>query len=184
MSIIAYKIEKGKITVACDGRVLAGDEIIMEDKVKILKVPNRKIICGATGLSDLNDIWRDFVSNNAETIESIRNVKSALGLGVEFKDCIIDNFHCGDEMFNEFGGFFFITPFFHCVINYDRDKSPYITNMCSDYGCFGATETYTGALLDAGIDIDEAIKMTAKKFITVNDNVYELSFDLEHESGD
>ena len=176
MSIIAYKIEWDKVTVACDGRVLSGDEIIMEDKVKISEFPSYKIICGATGLSDLNDVWRDFVLNNAETVVKIHNTTDALNLGIEFKNYIIDNFHCGDEMFGEFGGFFFITPKFHCVINYDRDKSPYITNVNTDHGCFGATETYTGALLDAGIDIDEAIKMTAKKFITVNDNVYELSF--------
>lgn len=178
MSIIVYKIEKGKVTVACDGRVLGGDEIVMEDKVKILKVPNHKIICGATGLSDSNDVWRNFICDNAEKVEDIHCVMGALSLGVEFKDYIIDTFHCGDDMFNEFGGFFFITPSFHCVISYDRDKSPYITNMSSDYGCFGATETYTGALLDAGIDVEEAIKMTAKKFISVNDNVYKLSYKL------
>jgi hypothetical protein len=178
MSIIAYKIEKDKVSVACDGRVLAGDEIIKEDKVKILRVPNNKIICGATGMSDYNDVWRSYVVENADIIKTVSNVKEALGVAIGFKNYIIEQFHCGSDMFNEFGGFFFITPRFHCVINYDKDMSPYITNKDEDHGCFGATEVYTGALLDSGIDMEEAIKMTAKKYITVNDNVYKLSYEL------
>lgn len=178
MSIIAYKIEKDKVSVACDGRVLAGDEIIREDKVKILQVPRNKIICGATGMSDYNDVWRNYVVENAATIKTIRNIKDALNLAISFKNYIIENFHCGNDMFSEFGGFFFITPSFHCVINYDGDMAPYITNKDEDHGCFGATEIYTGALLDAGIDMEEAIKMTAKKFISVNDNIYKLSYNL------
>ena len=178
MSIIAYKIQKGKVNVACDGRVLAGDEIIMENKVKILKVPKYKIICGATGMSDYNDVWRGYVVENAKTVNTIHNTKEALAFAISFKNYIIENFHCGNDMFDEFGGFFFITPSFHCVINYDKDMSPYITNTDEDHGCFGATQIYTGALLDAGVDIEEAIKMTAKKFITINDNVYKLSYDL------
>lgn len=176
MSIIAYKVEKNKVRVACDRRVIAGDEIVNENKIKIEKVPNKKIICGATGLSDSNDLWRLFVKENAETIKDITTTKGALHLAIEFKNMLVDEYHAGDDMFDNFGGFFFITPKYHCLINYDRDKAPFITQNDNEYGCFGATDTYTGALLDAGVDIVDAIKMTAKKFMTVNDNVYETSF--------
>lgn len=178
MSIIVYKIEKGKATVACDGRVLAGDEIIREDKVKISKVKGYKIICGATGISDTNDLWRDYVNEHASSIIKIEDMKNALTLAIDFKNYIIDDYHYGDEMFNNFGGFFFITPNFSCVINYDNDKSPFITNLNKEHGCFGSTYDYTSALLDVGVGLEDAIKMSAKKFTTINDHVTKLSFDL------
>ena len=184
MSIIAYKIEKGKVSVACDGRVLAGDEIISEDKVKISKVKDYKIICGATGISDTSDLWKDYVSEHASSIIKIEDVKNVLLLAIDFKNYIIDDYHYGDEMFNIFGGFFFITPHFSCVINYDNDKSPYVTHVNEEYGCFGSTYDYTNALLDVGIDLEDAIKISAKKFTTINDHVTKLSFDLKHEPRD
>lgn len=180
MSIIAFKIGEEKVEVACDGRVSSGDKIICDNKVKIAKAPNKRIICGETGLSNYNDIWKEYIIDNEDIVYGIKNTSDALKFAVKFKKYIIDEFHCTDDVFAEFGDFFFITPHYHCVINYDKDAAPYLTHSHSDevYGCFGSTDYYTEALLSTGMDIEEAIRKTAEKFTSISKVTYKLSFDL------
>jgi hypothetical protein len=179
MSIIAYKIEKKRIRVACDGRVISGDEIVTEDKVKIMEVSKKKIICGGTGLNDSIDVWKGFIARNADRVLELKDTESVLALAVDFKNTLLDEYHYSDEMFAEMGGFFFITPTYHCIIYYDEGRGPYLAqNEDEKYGCFGSTRVYTKALLDTGIDIVDAIKMSTKKFTTINDHVFELSFKI------
>lgn len=179
MSIIAYKIEKDTVRVACDGRVMTDDEIVREDKKKISK-PAEKLICGGTGVADANELWRQFVADNKERLLFVKTTKDALKIAIDFKIMLMEDFHYGDKLFDEFGGFFFITPDFHCVIYYSDDeaKTPHLRQVSQLSGCIGATEIYTQALIDAGFDIVDAIKMSAIKFTSINDNVYELSFNL------
>ena len=179
MSIIAYKIDGNSVNVACDGRVMVDDEIVQEDKKKIAK-PSDKLICGATGVADANDLWRCFVSDNIERFAAVRTTKEALVLAVEFKEMLIGDFHYGDALFSGFGGFFFITPHFHCAIYFSDDeaKTPHLRLNKQTSGCIGATEIYTQALIDNGVGLADAIRMSARKFTSINDNVYELSFEM------
>ena len=170
MSVIAFKVSENKIQVASDGICISDDKIVTNNFKKIIKVSDSLII-GVTGVADTTGIFEKFVRSNSFAFEHSDNVTDLLPLFKRFKDYISSNFGYSDETIKEFGGFLVANKVFHGVFYYDANLSPYCTKEYEDIGAFGSTGIYTSALLDCGIGLEEAIKKSAEKFTSINDNV-------------
>lgn len=174
MSVIAFKIFENHIQVAADGRTLAGDQIIYENTKKIKKLSDSLII-GITGESNSNGIFEKFVLCNQNYFENLNNETEGLSMMKRFKD-YLENYGYNDESIKKLGGFLIVNKTFLCVFYFDENCLPY-TYLCSyetNSGAFGSTGIYTSALIDAGLSIEDAIKMSAKKYNSINDNVTTL----------
>ena len=66
---------------------------------------------------------------------------------------------------------------YHGVFYFDDGIAPFVTREYEDSGAFGSTGTYTKALMDTGMSMEDAIKMSAKRFTSVNDNVTTLEIE-------
>lgn len=175
---IYLQISENKIKIAADGRCLSGDEIVCENSKKIRKISDSLII-GVTGLADSTNIFEVFVNENKETFESLESETYGIKLMNNFKT-FLKNYGYEDEAIKkELGGFLVANKYFLCVFYYDKTGYPY-TNLSSvthKKGAFGSTRDYTTALIDANFPLDEAIKMSAKKFTSINDNITMLEID-------
>ena len=172
MSIIAFKITEHKVQVAADGRTLSGDKICRENAKKIKKISDSLII-GITGMADSNGIFEKFALENQDDFETLSNETDGLVLMKKFRDFLKENFGYEDNSIKELGGFLIANKHFLCVYYFSGDCLPY-SGLCeSDVksGSFGSSSEYTTALIDYGIDIEDAIKISAKKYTSINDNV-------------
>ena len=180
MSIIAVKINKNEIQVASDGIAVSGDEIVNENLEKVKKI-SETLIIGGTGLSDSILIYNKFVEDNLEAFENLEQVTEAFQLFKRFKDCLIEDYGYAANTIKDFGGFLVVNKHFYGVFYYDEWLTPYSSKLLGKGNsfAFGSTGIYTSALLDAGIDIVEAIKKSAEKYTSVNSNVTLLTINLE-----
>jgi hypothetical protein len=172
MSVIAFKATEDKIQVAFDGRCVSnGDCIETEEYKKCYKISD-SLIVGATGLADTVEIFIDFVKVNKLVFEKMNSKLDAIPMMLRFKQALIDRYGFTDEDIKELGGFLIVNKNYHAVFYYDENTfRPYPTREEYTMGAFGSTGIYTSALIDCGIPIDEAIKMSAKKYTSINDNV-------------
>ena len=178
MSIIAFEISEKKIKIAADGRCLSGDEIVCENFKKIRKISDSLII-GATGLADSTEIFEVFVNENKEAFEALNSEAHGIKLMNDFK-LFLKNYGYEDETIKELGGFLVANKYFLCVFYYDKTGVQPYTNLSSvtrKKGAFGSTRDYTTALIDANFPLDDAIKISSKKFTSINDNVTMLEID-------
>ena len=180
MSIVAVKINKNEIQVASDGIVLSGDVIVNENFEKVKKISDTLII-GGTGLADSLLIYYKFVEDNREAFENLELVPEALQLFKRFKDSLIEDYGYAADTIKGFGGFLVVNKHFYGVFYYDEWLTPYSSKLRGEGNsfAFGSTGIYTSALLDAGINIVEAIKKSAEKYTSVNSNVTLLTINLE-----
>ena len=180
MSIVAVKINKNEIQVASDGIAISGDEIVDENFEKVKKI-SETLIIGGTGLSDSLLIYHKFVEDNLEAFENLEQVTEALQLFKRFKDSLIEDYGYAADTIKNFGGFLVVNKHFYGVFYYDEWLTPYSSKLLGNGNsfAFGSTGIYTSALLDAGIDIVEAIKKSAEKYTSVNSNVTLLTINLE-----
>lgn len=178
MSIIAFKITEDKVQVAADGRALMEDRIVCEDIKKIVKISDSLII-GATGLADTIGIFTKFVNANKNVFEKLCNTTDGLPLFKRFKEYMVDNFGYSEETLKDLGGFLVINKQYHAVFYYDDGLSPFATSDTPNClsGTLGSTATYTAALIDAGLSLEDAIKKSAKRYTSINDNVTILEID-------
>lgn len=173
MSVIAFKFYNDKVVVAGDGRVLTnGDVIENENFHKVVKV-SESLIIGVTGLADTTGIFHKFVEDNRYVFEHIKTTTDALPLIKRFKDYLVDNFGFSEGTLKELGGFLVLNRNFHGVFYFDDDLTPYcIYNEPNrKHAAFGSTGIYTNALLDCGMELEEAIKKSAEKYVSINGNV-------------
>lgn len=171
MSVIAFKILDNKIQVAFDGRCLSDDRIISENYIKAHKISDSLII-GVTGLSDTTCIFKKFVEDNQQEFENTNNSTDFIPLMKDFREFIIDNYGYSIESVSEFGGFLVVNKQFHGVFYYDeKTYFPYCVYDNFDKVAFGSSGTYTTALIENGIELEDAIKRSAKKYSSINDNV-------------
>lgn len=178
MSIIAFEISENKIKVAADGRCLSGDEILCENFKKIRKISDSLII-GVTGLADATNIFEVFVNENKETFESLESETYGIKLMNNFKTFLKDYGYEDEAIKKELGGFLVANKHFLCVFYYDKTRYPYtsLSSVTHKKGALGSTRDYTTALIDANFPLDEAIKMSAKKFTSINDNIIIFEID-------
>ena len=179
MSIIAVKINKNEIQVASDGIAVSGDEIVNENFEKVKKI-SETLIIGGTGLSDSILIYYKFVEDNLEAFENLEQVTEAFQLFKRFKDCLIEDYGYAADTIKDFGGFLIVNKHFYGVFYYDEWLTPYSSNLPGNGNsfAFGSTGIYTSALLDAGIDIVEAIKKSAEKYTSINSNITLLTINF------
>lgn len=179
MSIIAYKIENNRIIVGADGRLTSGDLIINENADKIYKISDSLII-GATGLSDATDIFKKFVEENKEIFENIHSSEEFLEQAKELKEYFMEHYGYREStIMKEFGGFLIVNKYYHGTLYYsDENCFPYIIGDAEKNGCLGSPAVYAQALLDIGCSIDNAIKVTARRYNSINDNVKLLEIKL------
>jgi len=171
MSVIAFKIFEDKIQVAFDGRCLQNDLIESENYIKAYKLSNVLII-GVTGNADTTLMFKDFVDVNKRVFEQIKNSNDAIPMMIRFKDALIERYGFTEDDLKNLGGFMIINKFYHAVFYFDENTlRPYPIYDTVDYGAFGSTRIYTSALLDVGCSLEDAIKMSAKKYTSINDNV-------------
>lgn len=179
MSIIAFKVFEDKIQVAADGRCLSDDKIVSEHYTKIYKISDSLII-GVTGLADTTGIFKKFVEANRTVFEKLDNVTDTLPLFKRFRDYVTDNYGFNEHSVKGFGGFFFTNKNFHATIYYNEEYHyPYSTQECINQGAFGSSGIYTTALIDSGMELEEAIKRSAEKYTSINGNVTTLEISLE-----
>lgn len=178
MSVIAFKVFDNKIQVAFDGRCVSDDEILSENYIKAYKVSDSLII-GVTGLADVTKIFEEFVKINKKSFENITNFTDGIPLMKDFREFIINNYGYSIESVSDFGGFLVVNKQFHGVFYYDRKNYyPYCVFYDLKKRAFGSTGIYTSALIDAGVELEEAIKMSAKKYTSINDNTTTLEIEL------
>ena len=171
MSVIAFKVFEDKIQVAFDGICLSHDRIVTNNFIKAYKLSDSLII-GATGIADTIGIFRKFVQANQRVFENLNNVTEALPLFKRFRDYVTSEFGYNEESVKEFGGFIVVNKLFHGVFYYDENTYyPFCMFDSADKGAFGSTRIYTTALIDSGIELEDAIKISAKKYNSINDNV-------------
>ena len=171
MSVIAFKVFEDKIQVAADERCVSDDKIISEHYTKVYKISDSLII-GVTGLADTIGIFKKFVEANKVVFEKLDNVTDTLPLFKRFRDYVIDNYGFNEESVKEFGGFFFTNKKFHATIYYSEEYHyPFAIQECNSQGAFGSTGIYTTALIDSGMELEEAIKRSAEKYTSINGNV-------------
>lgn len=173
MSIIALKVYGNKIRVASDGRCLSDDRIVSEDAEKIFKIED-DIIVGTTGLIDSARMFCDFIYQTfiieKKEMDGMNNVKY-IALLNQFKNWILEEFGWNDEIVKEFGGFLLVLPTFHGIGYFDDNGCPYVLGTNEDIVTLGSTNVYTKALIESGMEIEEAIKVTSKHYTTINDHV-------------
>jgi ATP-dependent protease HslVU (ClpYQ) peptidase subunit len=179
MSIIALEISENKIKIAAYGRRLSGDEILCENFKKIRKISDSLII-GVTGLADSANIFEVFVNENKETFEALNSETHGIKLMNDFKLFLKDYGYEEETIKKELGGFLVANKYFLCVFYYDNTSGyPYtsLSSVTHKKGAFGSTRDYTAALIDANFPLDDAIKISSKKFTSINDNITMLEID-------
>ena len=171
MSVIAFKIYKDKAQVAFDGRCLSGDLIESENYIKAHKVSD-SLIVGATGIADSSDIFKNFVDANRIVFEKMDSKIQAIPMMIRFRDSLTNQYGYTDEDLKELGGFLILNKQYHAVFYFDeKTLKPYPVKDESNYGAFGSSGTYTTALIDAGLSLEDAIKKSAEKYNSINGNV-------------
>ncbi len=179
MSIIAFEISEDKIKIAADGRCLNGDEIVCENFKKIRKISDSLII-GVTGSADSTGIFEVFVNENKETFETLNSEAHGIKLMNDFKLFLKDYGYEEETIKEVLGGFLVANRCFLCVFYYDKTTGYPFMNLSSvihKKGAFGSTRDYTTALMDANFPLDDAIKISSKKFTSINDNITMLEID-------
>ena len=170
MSVIAFKVFEDKIQVAFDGIALIDDRIISNNFIKAYKLSDSLII-GATGIGDTIGIFKKFVEANQRVFEKLDNVTDTLPLMKRFRD-YLEGYGYTSESVKEFGGFLVINKQFHSVFYYDENTYyPYGVYYDLDKAAFGSSGIYTTALIDSGMELEEAIKRSAEKYTSINGNV-------------
>lgn len=172
MSIITFKSFGNYIQVAADGRTVSGDQIISENTQKIKKLSDCLII-EVTGLYDSIGIFEKFVICNQKVFEKLNDNTEGLVLMKRFKD-YLENYGYNENAIKDLGGFLVVNKNFTCVFYFDDHCLPYTHLYGANSGAIGSTSIYTSALIDAGFPLKEAIKMSAKKYNSINDNVTTL----------
>lgn len=178
MSVIAFKITKDKAQVAFDGRCIHdGDGIASENYIKAYKISDCLII-GVTGLADTVEMFKKFVKVNKRVFETMTSNTEAIPMMIRFKNALIEQYGYGEKDAKDLGGYLILNKNYHSVFYFDNDNfRPYPTKDSMDCGAFGSTGIYTSALIDAGFSLEDAIKMSAKKYTSINDNVTILEID-------
>ena len=170
MSVIAFKVFEDKIQVAFDGIALVDDRIVSNNFIKAYKLSDELII-GATGIADTIGIFKKFVETNQRVFEKLDNVTDALPLMKRFRD-YLEEYGYTSESVKEFGGLLVVNRQFHSVFYYNENTYyPYGVYYDLDKAAFGSSGIYTTALIDSGMELEDAIKMSAKKYNSINDNV-------------
>lgn len=177
MSIIAFKVYEKKIVVVSDGLIVSGDKVINKFEKKIYKMSDRLII-GVTGLNDSKTIFRKFVQENLKFFENVHEVVDLAEKMKDFLDYLRGRFGFTDGTLKELGGFLIVNPNLNCVYYYDDNLTPYEVAHESDAYSFGACKQYVDALLDIGYSPQEAIKVAAEKYTTINDNLTILEINI------
>jgi hypothetical protein len=91
---------------------------------------------------------------------------------IRFRDSLTNQYGYAESDAKELGGYLIVNKQYHAVFYFDDNTfRPYPTKDSMDYGAFGSTGIYTSALIDAGFSLEDAIKMSAKKYTSINDNV-------------
>ena len=171
MSVIAFKVFEDKVQVAFDGICLVDDRIVSNNFIKAYKLSD-SLIVGATGIGDTIGIFKKFAEENQEAFETLNNVTDGLPLMKQFKDFITDDFGYLEESVKEFGGFLIVNKQFHSVFYFDENTYyPYGVYYDLDKAAFGSSGIYTTALIDSGMELEEAIKRSAEKYTSINGNV-------------
>ena len=178
MSVIAFKITEDKAQVAFDGRcIYDSDCIASENFIKAYKVSD-KLIVGATGLADTCGMLKRFAEENTLDLENVRDNTNAIRIMTRFKNSLTDIYGFADSDAKETGGFLILNKHYHAVFYFDDDTfRPYPTKDTVDCAAFGSTGIYTTALLDSGMSLEDAIKMSARRYTSINDNVTILEID-------
>jgi hypothetical protein len=179
MSVIAFKITDNKAQVAFDGRCIHdGDCIESENFIKAYKISDCLII-GATGLADTVEMFKKFVEVNKRVFETMTSNTEAIPMMIRFKNALVEQYGYGEKDAKDFGGYLILNKNYHAVFYFDEDNfRPYPTRDSMDCGAFGSTGVYTSALIDAGFSLEDAIKMSAKKYTSINDNVTILEINI------
>lgn len=179
MSIIAFKITENKAQVAFDGRCISNDDTIEDENyIKAYKISDSLII-GVTGLADSCEMFKRFVEDNKVVFEKLRDNTNAIPMMIRFKNALTAQYGYGDNNLKDLGGFLILNKNYHAVFYFDDESfRPYPTNYNSNSGAFGSTRVYTSALIDAGLSLEDAIKKSAEKHTSINNNVTLLEIDL------
>jgi len=172
MSVIAFKIAEDKAQVAFDGRCICnGDCIESENYIKAYKISDSLII-GVTGMADTTEMFKRFVEVNKRVFEELTCNTDAIPMMIRFRDSLTNQYGYAESDAKELGGYLIVNKQYHAVFYFDDNTfRPYPTKDSMDYGVFGSTGIYTSALIDAGFSLEDAIKMSAKKYTSINDNV-------------
>lgn len=178
MSVICFNINNEKATVVSDGRALSNHTIACEDEKKIKLIDN-SIVLGVTGPIDSKDIFFNYgeiTYNTDDGLNEVCDKISALRFMNKFKEHLIVNFsYTNEESFSELGGFLIlIKDLFHGVFFFDDKGKPYCTLDEADCGAFGSAGDYVSALMDYGVDMEDAVKFAAKKDCSINDNLFKI----------
>lgn len=171
MSIIAFKIEDDRIIVGADGRCMNGDNRIITEDFRKIKLINDDTVFGSVGLAMTTDMFAEYLEKTSYDSSELNNNNDFMRIMYGFQKWLSDEFGWDDETVKEFGGFLMINPHYHGVAYYDDNAKPYVTDFVGNSGAIGATSIYTGALIENGFTIEEAIKASAKKYTSINDNV-------------
>jgi hypothetical protein len=178
MSVVAFKIYEDKAQVAFDGRCIQdGDTIAGENYIKAYKISD-SLIVGITGIADSCEMFKSFVEVNKKVFEGIKSHLEAIPMFISFKNALIEQYGYNEKDIKQLGGFLIVNKQYHAVFYFDDDSlRPYPTRDITNSGAFGSTGIYTSALIDAGMSLEEAIKMSAKKYTSINDNVTVLEIE-------
>lgn len=178
MSVIGYVKIGNKIKVAGEGIVMSDTYIVNEDAKKVGSVEG-KILFGVTGVSDTTEMLEEYIRENIDIFCNITNNLDALRIMKDFPKYCMDNYGETDKSVADFGGFMIVGNKWRGIIYYNHktDNSPYIIGENKDHYITGYMKEYIDALLDVGYDIEDAIKMAAKKCTQINDHV--TSFEIE-----
>ena len=179
MSVIAFRKLQDKIQIGADGLAVSGD-IIRDTKFKKIRKISDEIIIGATGVNECIEMFALFTHDNRSAMANIKSLTDYISVLKEFREYISNTYGYTDGTIKEdFGGLLFVNRHFHGVGYYDNNLSPYVAYSNEDTFAFGITGIYTSALLDCGFSIEDAIKKTAEKYTTINDNVTILELNLD-----
>ena len=178
MSVIAFKITENKAQVAFDGRCIHDtDCIAAENFIKAYRISDSLII-GVTGLADTCCMFKRFAEENTLDLEGIRDNTDAIPIMIRFKNKLTETYGYADSDAKDMGGFLILNKHYHAVFYFDDDTfRPYPTKDTVDCAAFGSTGIYTTALLDSGMSLEDAIKMSARRYTSINDNVTVLEID-------
>ena len=178
MSVIAFKITEDKAQVAFDGRCICnGDCIASENYIKAYKISD-SLIVGATGIADTVEMFKKFAEVNKRVFEELTCGTDAIRMMIRFKKALFKEYDYEESDAKELGGYLIVNKQYHAVFYFDESTfRPYPTMDSVDCSAFGSTGIYTSALLDTGMSLENAIKMSAKKYTSINDNVTILEID-------
>ena len=178
MSVIAFRITENKAQVAFDGRcIYDGDSIGSENFTKAHRISD-SLIVGVTGLADTCEMFKRFVEVNKRVFEEITCNTDAIPMMIRFKNALIERYGFVEDELKDLGGFLVVNKNYHAVYYFDENTfRPYPTKDTVSCAAFGSAGIYTSALLDAGMSLEDAIKMSAKKYTSINDNVTVLEIE-------